>query len=325
VNLDVPGLTQESLNKFVRHFAIDIAHLKRQIAAAQSYDQDYGYTLSPLKIFPLVWVDLKNQRSLIAPVPTFLVRRFTEGVYYEVCNAPNFSKAFGNAFQRYVGEVLHATNEDPKSKILPEHEYHVGKERKDIVDWIVTDDTADLFIECKTKKIRYASKIALAKTEVLDEDLDKMATFIVQAYKTLKDAQQGLYEHWSPKGRPIYPIIVTLEDWYVSLPNIVTAIDERVRKKLAELNIDDLVLQQNPYTICSVADLERAMQVIAQVGARPFMNRRFEGDTRFWPIRSFMLSAFKDEMRHVRTNLFPDEMDRIGPPNEEVLASHNCQ
>jgi len=33
--------------------------------------------------------------------------------------------------------------------VFPEHPYHVGKYRKDSVDWIVSDRTADLFIECK--------------------------------------------------------------------------------------------------------------------------------------------------------------------------------
>jgi len=42
-----------------------------------------------------------------------------------------------------------------------------------------------LFIECKTKKLRYGAKIGL------DEDLEKMAGFIVQIYKTLTDALNG--------------------------------------------------------------------------------------------------------------------------------------
>jgi hypothetical protein len=242
-------------------------------------------------------------------------------VYYEICNAPNFSKAFGNAFQHYVGEVLSAAVKKTSMAILSEREYRVGKERKDSVDWIVSDATSELFIECKTKKVRYASKIALTMTGMLDDDLGKMAAFIVQTYKTLNDAQQGLYLHWSPGSRPVYPIIVTLEDWYVSLPNIVAAIDDRVRTRLAGLGIEGSVLEENPYTICSVADLERAMQIIAQVGIHFFMRKRFEGEMSFWPVRSFMLSAFKAEMRQVQTNLFPDVMEGIGPSTDQHIEA----
>ena len=80
------------------------------------------------------------------------------------------------------------------------------------------------------------------------------------------------------------------------------------------------IVEQAPYTIFSTADFERAMQVIAQIGVSRFMSRRFEGELRFWAIRSFMLSAFKEEMRSTRTILFPDEMDRIGASGVEQVA-----
>jgi hypothetical protein len=319
VNLEVPGLNYEALTRFLRHFAIDVTSLKQQMTESRSYDQDYEYAFNPLKMFPLVWVEFNGGKSLIAPVPTYLIRRFTEGVYYEIYEDQDFAKAFGSAFQHYVGEVLNACNKEVSLNILPENEYYVGKERKDSVDWIASDKTAH-FIECKTKKIRYASKIALANTEVLDEDLEKMATFIVQTYKALRDAQHYRYKHWVPGGRPIYPLIVTLEDWYICLPNIVRVLDEHVRKRLLDLEIDLALLEQAPYTVCSVADFERIVQVITQIGVQRFMSKRFEDGQRFWPIRSFMLSAFKEEMRSARASLFPDVMDHIGTLGEAAVA-----
>lgn len=52
----------------------------------------------------------------------------------------------------------------------------------------MSDESATLFIECKTKKIRYEAKSSIASTTVLDEELEKMADFVVQSYKTLLDA-----------------------------------------------------------------------------------------------------------------------------------------
>jgi hypothetical protein len=86
------------------------------------------------------------------------------------------------------------------------------------------------------------------------------------------------------------------------------------------LNIQDAVLKENPYTICSVTDLERAIQIIDQVGIHAFMQRRFEAEMRFWPVRSFMLSAFKAEMRHTRGLLFPDVLDQIGPSTDRGIV-----
>ena len=86
---------------------------------------------------------------------------------------PGFSQAFGPSFQNYVGEVLAATTRDSTATFLAEEKYQVGKNRKDSVDWIVEDDTATLFIECKTKKVRYEAKVALTDTVALNEGFRK--------------------------------------------------------------------------------------------------------------------------------------------------------
>jgi hypothetical protein len=106
-----------------------------------------------------------------------------------------FADVFDRSFQKYVGEMLSKANYEERFTILAEQSYYVGKDRKDSVDWIVSDPTGDLLIECKTKKLRWEAKIALSSTTVLNADLAKMAGFIVQIYKTLFDAVSGRYAH----------------------------------------------------------------------------------------------------------------------------------
>ena len=77
---------------------------------------------------------INDKRVLTCPIPTFLHRRFTDGVYYELCNAVGFSDAFGTSFQRYAGEVLTAANPAGRFNIIEEREYRVGKDRKDSID-----------------------------------------------------------------------------------------------------------------------------------------------------------------------------------------------
>lgn len=211
--VEITGITKAHVDRFIDHFSRDLATLRKAVADAQSYDQDYAYALNPLKITPLIRTDVNGTPMLIAPIPAYLLQRFTEGVYYEILDAPGFAAAFGTAFQDYVGEALAVVNKGTAFTVLPEAMYHVGKDQKHTVDWIVSDASADLFVECKTKRIRYAAKIALASTGVLDEDLDKMAGFVVQIYKMLADAQQGLYPQWKPSDRAVYPIVLTLEEW----------------------------------------------------------------------------------------------------------------
>jgi hypothetical protein len=312
IKIEIPGLVQDHVDFFLGHFSIELAAIKEKIAAAQSYDQDYVYAMNPLKIYPLVWVTLRNKRTLIAPVPTYLLNRFTEGVYYEICDAEGFSAAFGNSFQEYIGEVLAAANKARKSVILSEREYHVGKELKHSVDWILADESGTLFIECKTKKIRYAAKIGLATTEVLDEDLEKMAGFVVQTYKTLIDAKNRAYEHWQPNEQTLYPVIVTLEDWYTFGDRIVKAIDDRILDALAKAKIPESILQTNPYTICSADEFELAAEIIGQVGIQKFMLKKVDNEHRYWSLGAYMPNYFRDEMKSVG-NLFPDAERAIHP------------
>jgi hypothetical protein len=192
--LDLPAkieglpITAAQVDRFIGLFSTDIDTLRRLVSESQSYDQDYAYAFNPLRKFPLIRLRGEDGAAIVAPLPTFLLRRFTEGLYYELCDAAGFSDAFGPAFQGYVGDVLAAANPRKVLTIFPEHEYHLGRDRKDSVDWIVFDQTADLFVECKTKRVRYGAKIGLASIALLLDDLEKMADFIVQTYKTLVDA-----------------------------------------------------------------------------------------------------------------------------------------
>lgn len=307
-------ISHEDVDNFVRHFSTDILHLRQMVADNQSYDQDYPYSFNPLRKYPLVRVVLDGQPALLAPIPTFLLRRFTEGIYYEIYDVPGFSEPFGRSFQNYVGDVLARTNSSLRFIIQPEKSYYVGKNRKDSVDWIVSDATGDLFIECKTKKLRFNAKIGLFSTDILDEDMNKMAGFIVQIYKTLTDALGGLYyPHWVPTGKPIYPLITTLEEWYAFGDKIIQTLDERVINKLAAENISPAILTTYPYTICAVDDFELAIQIMQKIGIGTFMNKKVKWTHRLWNMYSFAGSEFSDELAEVDGNLFPEDWQRIHP------------
>jgi len=158
---------------------------------------------------------VSNRDSLVAPLPTFLVWRFTDGVYYEICQEPEFGSAFGDSFQRHVGEVVRRANTRGTLQVYPEEEYLVGNMRKDSVDWIVTDDTAAIFVECKTKRLKLEAKVEIRSSEALEDELDKLATFITQVYKTILDCQKGYYRTFTlSSGLSVFPVVLTLEEWY---------------------------------------------------------------------------------------------------------------
>ena len=304
-------MTTDMLDTFVRHFSMNIADLKRLIAEAQCYDEDYAYTLNPMRFYPFIKTELHGKLMLLCYSMPYVCRRFTEGVYYEVCGAEGFGKAFGDSFQQYVGDVANAANKSKKMSIFPEKSYQIGKNKKTSIDWIISDSNADLFIECKTKKMRLISKVSLASKQ-LDEDLDKMADFIAQMYRTLADALSGHYPHWKPTDKPIYPIITVLEEWY-TFGKVIPTINEKTRAKLTATGIDAAILEKHPYTICAIEDLEFVLQVMDKVGIANVMSKKVDGERQQWQVISLLQNDFKDELKECDELLFPHEYEKIHP------------
>jgi len=308
----VVGITDDDIRNILGKFSTNLPDLREQIRATQAYDQGFPYSFNPLRIWPLVNLAVNGGAMVAAPIPTFLYWRFTDGIYYELCDAPNFGDSFGPAFQSYVGEVLMAASRG-RQEVLPEQQYYVGRDRKDSIDWILADGTGSVFLECKTKRLRLESKRSIATTAELDQDLDAMATFVTQVYKTVVDAKAGCYGHWKWRDGPIYPLIVTLDEWYTFGYRILEQVDEQVRLKFLERGLAPELLDQHPYSICSVADLERAARIISEVGVEHFMSKQFAPEHRFWAMDSVMRDSFPDELARTREALFPDVLVAIHP------------
>ena len=323
VDFSAFDITREKLGCFMRHFSKPLSELVKMAPRTELRNEDFAYSKNPLQIFPMVHVGVGGRHRVIAPIPTYLYRRFTAGVYYELTDNSGFGKAFGDAFQAYIGEVLNAALPSEHFTILPEDEYFVGRNRKDTIDWIASDETAHLFVECKTKRMRWFSKIAMADRITLDEDIAKIADAVVQTYKTIEDAKAGHYPNWRPDVRPIYPVVVFLEDSYLFDPSLEKDIDDRIVGQLRAAGIDPVVKTTFPYSISSVADLEILSQVVAQIGIAGVLSKKHEGERTKWNMRSFLLSDFQEHVAKLgKGGLFPDALKSIHPgimiPDQEL-------
>jgi len=80
----------------------------------------------------------------------------------------------------------------------------------------------------------------------------------------------------APRGKPVYPLITTLEAWYAFGDRILPALDEIVGRKLADENIDPAILRDNPYTICAVeADWNSCFHGQKNYGRTPSLGNVF--------------------------------------------------
>jgi len=311
-NIEIKGIDKKKFDKFIENLFDDFEVIKEKIKNCQSYNQDYVYRLNPLKVTPLIKRIHKGQEALLCPIPTYLFRRFTEGIYYEICKEKDFSLPFGESFENFIGEIIDKANTEDNYRVYKEEIYKIGKKQKHSTDWVVSDESANLFVECKTKKLRLGSKISLTNRQELEEDLEHMAEFIVQTYKSIDDYKNNHYNIFKNNNKKSYPLIVTLEDWYIFGDDLINDLDRKVIKKLTDIGLDPLILKNEPYSICSSYDFGLLMQVIQKTSIDKVTSKKTSGEYRLWAFQSFIYNLFNVEYKEAK-DLFPDDYKEINP------------
>lgn len=310
IRVDARGLTPEIVASFIKRFSCGFSDLRKLFVEEQQINEKFSYAYSSLRAFPLVRLQSEVREELACPLPSLLISRITAGVYYEVCGRSEFGKPFGDSFQSYVGRVATKANSKSTFRILPEEDYAVGKDQKRTIDWIILQGDAALFVECKTKRLKLPAKVELHDESVLNEELKVMADAIVQVYKSVSDYAAGHYPSLSfDPTRRIFPVVVTLEDWFL-FGTKIELLDSLVRKELERLNLPGQSLDEMPYTVMAADDFEIAIQVVERAGIGSVMQGKTSGEQRLWGVQPYLSNAFAQQCSEARF-LFEAEYDDI--------------
>lgn len=298
------GVDRELGLAFLRHITRSLPELRATTLEHQSYDEAWMYAWNPLYETPLIAIDPYHPERTVCPLPSLVLRRVSEGLFYDINGDDGFQNAYGNAFQAYVGYVLETLCPAPFA-VAPEQSYRVGKNLKHGIDWILQDDQATVFIECKTKRLRHDAKFG-AGDEQLRSDLDTMARAVTQLYKNILDAQAG-YTAWKPTGQPIFPLIVTLEDWWLFTPSIHRRLSDLIDERFEDAGLEKTLLADMPFTIASINELEIALTVIAEDGILPFFEAKTNAENREWAVSPFTSHNYPQRPLDARRKLFDEE------------------
>lgn len=308
LDLEKLGINLDKVNKFLNFTSESLSTLKDKIIEEQEFNDRFEYTYNPMRAFPIIKMPFKRKDSLVCPMVTLLFWRITSGLYYEICDEKDFGDNFGHSFQKYIGKVIEKANKNKAIKFMEEEEYHVGRNRKDTVDWIVYDKDSALFIECKARRISLRAKIELRDNSIIVEELEKMVEIILQIYKTIDDYCNNLYPSFKyEEGRQIYPIIITMENWFLFGDKRQGILDKMIIEEFDNINLPIDYLKKMPYSICSVQDFEGIIQVMQITHIKKFMDRKvFNKENIEWLFRPFMSNEFVEESKKIKF-LFEDE------------------
>ena len=305
----VLGVIKEVSEKFFSRIVTTTSELRSATIMQQNYNNDWTYAWNPLESRPLVSFDTYHPERLICPIPWYLLRRTSGGVFYDLVNSASFSNPFGNAFEDYVGDIIAAACNPDHFTVLDEEPYMIGSRKMHGVDWTLSDSTGHIFIEAKTKRLKMTSKTR-SDPVTLDNDLKVMAQAVVQHYQNVDRCLQRL-TRWKPNGLPHYLIILTLDDWYFFSPRVQEMLKKHVLHLLDEAGIGREILDTTPYTIASASEFEIISQVINQIGIRPVMEAVITPERRGWTLLPIATNMFPEQLAKIDRLLFRAEFVQL--------------
>jgi len=163
-----------------------------------------------------------------------------------------------------------------------------------------------------TKRLRFEARVEIVQQDILSIELDKLAAMIVQVYKSIRDYRDGKYPNYPfDPQRKIYPMVVTLEDWFLMGPKMVNEVKDDVSRRMEKEEIPLEYLKEMPFSVCSTHEFEQAVQVMDQVGILTVMQGKVDDSRQEWTLSAFLRDAFREYARNSRF-LFQKEFDAIG-------------
>jgi hypothetical protein len=300
---ELSGITQEKIDRFLAHFCIDYEELKKSLAKEQQYNEKFAYTYSSLVAYPLIRKEWNGRDAIVCPIPRYLFERITDGIYYEVCRVEGFEHPFGDAFQAYIGDVLKVLYK--RASTYPEGKY--GKDHR-TVDWIAEDESGTLFVECKTKRLTTAAKAGLFDTTELESELGKIADAVVQVYKTMEDFKNGLYRRVKYRSsKVLYPMVVTLEDWFIYGDIIINKLDECVISRLKKTGLAEDLIVTNPYCVISAEAFEMFTFIVNKHNIKEVLEEKLKDkEKKYWEIENYLRNKYPEDIKQTCCPFLPE-------------------
>lgn len=252
--LALSGITHADYDTFMQLYSLSMKEMKQRLTAERRLDDTFMYQFHALQSHPLILTELHGRLAHICPIPTLLFWRITSGLFYDLIHERGFDQAFGTSFQDYVGQMLEKTFDGSSVQVYSEE----PDRRPKRADWIIDQPTSFMLIECKTKRMTIGAQTTIQDDNELRAQLGVIGEAVVQSYQVLEAYKNGRYR---PQHYPYDPAkcpficVVTLENWHLMGPQLEN-LREIVKDKLLHVELDSELMQQAPFVICSVHEME---------------------------------------------------------------------
>ena len=299
-----PGITLGADRAFFKLVSADVESLRKEARKAKPFDQHWAFTYNPLRGKPLVY-DASEPEKLFGISEKLLIWRITDGLYFDICKLPDFpAAAWGEAFDCYIGDVLKAALPSSIFNISKPQPYEIAKgQTHHGTDWLISDATGHIFVECKTKRLRLDAKLS-SENSFLEEDIKTLAQCFIQNYKNINDAFNGLAgDTFKANGLPVFCVVVTLENWRLDLPKLKDKLDSLINQGVSLEEMPPSIIKDYPYMLLSTQQFERHFQDVARHGI-------FDS---FMPNKNISKGGYRTLFPYALGELLPDIAKHVVP------------
>ena len=153
------------------------------------------------------------------------------------------------------------------------------------------------------------SKMELDITVSLQQDLKKLAAGVLQLYKNYVAYKANKFTQLPYDNEIAFiPILLTLEEWYISLnPQLTDLLYNEVLALFNSEGFDNSLLSEFPFHVLSITEFERQFQVMCKLGFIEYFKKR-NANTLAEIAQNFQYTElFKPEFKAV----FMDRLDQI--------------
>ena len=147
--------------------------------------------------------------------------------------------------------------------------------------------------------------------EALNNQLDYIVQAIVQVYKTIHDYKLGLYPNLEFNSKKIiHPVIVTLENWYIFGPQLISYIEAQTIIKMVEVGLPENYIIEMPWSIMSASEFENAVQILQRTETNPFFIQKNDGEKKEWAFGNYMHTEYQELYSNCKS-LFEEELEEF--------------
>ncbi|MBC8745914.1 hypothetical protein OKW43_004886 [Paraburkholderia sp. WC7.3g] len=309
-NLDLTrlGVRDSSRDKFFDRMSGHFSLARASLDDARRFDHTWQYTFNFLDDKPLVSLDSLHPERVYCPEPERAMARFTDGIFYLLLGQPEFGNAFGCAFEGYAGRVIERACSSGHIVVDRERPFFVGKKINHGADFILSDATGNVFVECKTKRLALRGRVAASQND-LDEELDVLAGAVVQNYRNIRLALHG-QTHWKKNALPSMNLVVTLADWNLLSPQAWFDLHARIEEQLERKGLSG-IQSEVPYAIVSVEAFEEFCCAINSSSINDVTGPVFSARGGEWQLGGQVQSRYPEAVR-ISEQLFRDEFADYG-------------